>query len=84
LRHVAPELDRPYRAHPLILYLGAAVAAGLVSMMVLPASPGHLSPFEFALIGGWMAVGLAGYLVRRAARDMNEEERAYLILGEYR
>ncbi len=84
LRQIAPQLDRPYRAHIATLYMGAIVAGVLVLMMVLPGSPGRLSLFEFSIIGGWMGLGLCGYFLRQAKGDMDHAERSYQILGEYR
>jgi len=83
LRQTASQLERPYRAHLATLYLGATVAGMLVLMMVIPGSPGQLNLFEFAIIGGWMVLGVSAYLLRQAKGDIDEDERAYQILGDY-
>lgn len=84
LRRIASYLERPYRTHMGVLYLGAAVSAALVLMMVIPGSPGLLSPLELSIIGGWTALGLLGYLLQRARGGMGHDERSRMILGAYR
>ncbi len=84
LRRTAPDLARPYRAYITTLYLGAVVSLSLVGLMIVPGSPGQLTPLEFAIIGGWMVLGLSGFLARRVRHDLAHEERSFLILGDYR
>jgi len=82
LRTTHPDMDRPYRTGKPVMYCGIAVSAILVLLMVVPGSPGQLRPLEFAIIGAWMCLGVAGYCLRRFLRDMDAEQQDYLILGE--
>jgi len=84
LRKTAPQPSRPYRTNKVTLYLGVLMSGILVSMMVIPSSPGHLKPSEFMIIGSWMLIGLIGYQLRVSKGDMDQEQRALHILGEYR
>jgi amino acid transporter len=86
LRKTAPELNRPYRVkHKMVLYLGALIAGMLILLMIFPGSSAQLKwPGEYAIFAGWMILGYLAYRLRRAQKDMSDEERAYQILGEYR
>jgi len=85
LRTTAPDLERPYKVKwKGTLYAGFVVSLFLVSLMIIPGSPGQLSLFEFGIVAVWLAVGLAAYAYRRKHSDLTEEERGYQILGDYR
>jgi amino acid transporter len=84
LRKTAPELKRPYKVNKKTLYLGLGVSILLILLMIVPGSPGQLSPLEFSIIGIWLIFGLFAYLWRRKKRDMTTEERDFQILGDYR
>ncbi len=86
LRETAPDMPRPYRVkHTASLYLGVIISGLLIVLMVFPGSPAQLKwPLEYALFGVWMLLGFIGYKLRRAKKDMSDEERAYQILGDYR
>ncbi len=84
LRTTAPNLARPYKVNRKTLYLGLAVSILLILLMIVPGSPGQLSPLEFAIIGIWLISGLGAYLWRRKTRDLTKEERDFQILGDYR
>ena len=86
LRKKAPDMPRPYRVkHAASLYLGAVISGLLIVLMIFPGSPAQLKwPLEYALFAGWMLLGFLGYRLRRAKKDISDEERDYLILGEYR
>jgi amino acid transporter len=86
LRKTAPQMKRPYRVkHAASLYLGAVISGLLIVLMVFPGSPAQLRwPLEYLLFAGWMLIGFLGYRVRRAKKDMTDEERAYQILGAYK
>jgi len=86
LRKSAPDLKRPYKVKfKIIMYLGAAIAAGIIVMMVFPGSSAQLKwPLEYIIVAVWVVLGYAGYRWRKAKKDMTHEERAYQILGEYR
>ena len=82
LRTTAPDMNRPYRTGKSTMYYGIVVSGILVLLMVVPGSPGQLQPLEFAIIGIWMCLGVAGYCLRRSLRDMDSAQQRYLILGE--
>jgi len=53
--------------------------------MIFPGSTAQLKwPLEYGLFAGWMLLGYLAYKIRRAKKDMSDEERAYQIMGEYR
>jgi APA family basic amino acid/polyamine antiporter len=86
LRRFAPDLHRPFRVkRRLFLYLGTLVSGALILLLIVPGSSAQLRwPLEYAILATWMLVGFIGYRWRRASKDMDEQERAYQILGEYR
>lgn len=84
LRHSAPDLIRPYKVNKAYLYAGALISSTLVLLMILPQSSGQLAPNEFMIIGIWMIFGIAAYLLRMSKKDMQDDERRYMILGDYR
>lgn len=86
LRKTAPEMNRPYKVkHKINLYVGTAISGLLIIFMIFPGSSAQLKwPLEYALFAGWMLLGYIGYRLRRAKKDMSDEDRAYNILGEYR
>jgi basic amino acid/polyamine antiporter, APA family len=86
LRRVAPDLHRPFRVkRRLFLYLGTLVSGALILLMIVPGSSAQLAwPLEYSILTIWMLLGFFGYRWRRAAKDMDDRERSYQILGEYR
>jgi amino acid transporter len=84
LRRTAPNLNRPYRIrYTATMYVGVAVSAVLVLLMVVPGSAAQLTwPLEYVIFVVWLAAGFALYRWRRTRDDMSEEERTYQILGE--
>lgn len=84
LRHTAPDLPRPYKVSKSYLYAGAVISSILVLLMILPQSSGQLATHEFLIIGAWMIMGIVAYIWRISKKDMAPEERAYMILGDYR
>jgi APA family basic amino acid/polyamine antiporter len=83
LRKSHPDMPRPYRAGAVTIYAGAAVSALVVSLMIIPGSPGLLAPKEFLIIAGWMLFGILGYLLRRRRRDLTRQQQTYLLLGDF-
>jgi amino acid transporter len=83
LRRRAPEMPRPYRVRSgeTVAVLGAAGAAVIVAALAVPGSPVALAwPVEWAILGGWLLLGLVLWRAaapRRAA--LSEEARARLI-----
>ena len=84
LRSSAPGLERPYRTHISTIFLAVTIALILLSLMLVPQSPGQLSMLEFAYVGIWMLLGVTGYVMRLSSGDMSHQERSYMILGDYR
>ena len=86
LRKAAPGMKRPYRVKKMIiLYLGIVIAGIIIILMVFPGSSAQLNwPFEYILLGAWMFMGYIGYRWQKTKSKMSDEERAYLILGDYR
>lgn len=86
LRKTAPEMKRPYRVKQKVnMYLGALISGLLIIFMVFPGSSAQLKwPLEYIIFAAWLILGYLGYRLRRAKKDMTEEERAYQILGGYR
>jgi APA family basic amino acid/polyamine antiporter len=88
LRKAFPGLQRPYRA-PGGTALGWVAAAGslfILAVMLSPGSPSRLVwPLEWAILGTLAVGGLAFWLGARGLRStVSEDERAALILEEYR
>ncbi len=81
LRKTHPDLIRSYRTGKPAMYCGIAVAGLLVLLMVAPGSPGQLRPLEFAIIGIWMCLGIAGYCLRQSTNVMDTKQQSYMILG---
>lgn len=81
LRTTYPDMDRPYRTGKPTMYCGIAVSAILVLLMVVPGSPGQLRSLEFAIIGAWMCLGVAGYFLRQSVNDMDAQTQRHMILG---
>jgi amino acid transporter len=86
LRKTASGMNRPYRVkHKIYLYLGAIIAGLLIIFMIFPGSSAQLNwPLEYVIVAGWMFLGYMGYRLRKSKKDMNDDERAYQILGEYK
>ena len=86
LRRLAPQLNRPFRVkRKIFLYLGTLVSGALILLMIVPGSSAQLAwPLEYAILATWMLLGFIGYRWRRASKDMDDKERAYQILGDYR
>jgi len=84
LRSLAPGLERPFRAPTPLIYLGMLVAIVLISLMVLPQSPGQLGNLEFTISGIWFLLGLPLFFWRQYQHPVPKDERDYLILGDYR
>jgi APA family basic amino acid/polyamine antiporter len=86
LRTTAPDMNRPFKVkRKIFLYLGALVAALLIIFMIFPGSSAQLRwPQEYIIFAVWLLLGYLGYRLRRAKKDMTEDERSYHILGANR
>jgi APA family basic amino acid/polyamine antiporter len=84
LRKTAADLERPYKLRSVAtMYVGAAVSAALILLMVIPGSAAQLKwPLEYAIFAVWFVVGYALYRWRRSRDDMSEDERAFQILNQ--
>lgn len=60
MRTTEPDLVRPYKVPGGKLGIGAACLAGslIIALMVIPMSPAALKPVEWAIVAGWLIVGL--------------------------
>lgn len=60
MRKTEPNLNRPYKVPGGKLGIGAACVAGsiIIGLLVVPASPAALNPVEWAIVFGWLAIGL--------------------------
>lgn len=67
MRKTEPDLPRPYKVPGGKIGIAAACAAGciLVGLMVIPGSPAALNPVEWAIILGWLTLGLVLKLFRQ-------------------
>ena len=61
MRKTEPDLPRPYKVPGGKVGIGAACLCGslIVALMVIPGSPAALKPVEWAIVVGWLVVGLA-------------------------
>ena len=86
LRVREPAMERPYRVAGGTIFgpLAVAVTCGFV-LLYLPPSPSALAwPFEWGIVGAWVAAGAAVFLRARrspAWRDRHAQARA--LLGEF-
>jgi amino acid transporter len=83
LRKNEPGLARPFRtkAGPVVGVLGIGVAAFFLYLYLF--SPGKLLPVEWALVGGWVVLGVILYIITQARyANIPQEETEYLIFGE--
>ncbi len=83
LRQTQPQLERPYRAPTVFLYIGFVVSIILLLLMVLPQSPGQLGSLELKIVIAWMILGVVAFFWRKSRHPMAKDERDYLILGDY-
>lgn len=60
MRRTEPDLKRPYKVPGGKLGIGFACFAGslIIALMVVPMSPAALKPVEWAIVVGWLVVGL--------------------------
>lgn len=68
LRKREPEMKRPFRVpYGMVVGYAALALSGGIVLLYMPFSPAALVwPYEWAIVGGWAAVGLAFYLWARA------------------
>ncbi|MCC8165244.1 MAG: APC family permease [Planctomycetes bacterium] len=84
LRRKEPGLARPYLvpAGTLVGIL-AILVAGFFLYLYLPIGPGALLPVEWALVLGWIVLGIVFFIQSQSAyKDVTPEEREYLLFGD--
>ncbi|MDR1246275.1 MAG: APC family permease [Clostridiales Family XIII bacterium] len=84
LRRKEPDLARPYKVKcgPLVGVLAVGVA-GFFLYLYLPIGPAPLIAVEWALVLGWIALGVVFFIVAQIKyRDVTPEETEYLLFGE--
>ncbi len=84
LRRKEPGLARPYLvpAGTLVGIL-AILVAGFFLYLYLPIDPGALLPVEWALVLGWIVLGIVFFIQSQSAyKDVTPEEREYLLFGD--
>lgn len=87
LRKTEPDMERPFTMPGGIKtgYLASLITALMVMLMAVPGSPGALSSTEWAVFLAWMLLGTAFYYMATNERNsISEEEREYMILGNFR
>ena len=86
LRRSFPQLHRPYRVPggwtlPMAAITGSLL---LVLVMVVPGSPGALTPLEWWIVAGFLVLGVVFWFAARTTRArLTEVERGRLILEDY-
>ena len=60
MRKTEPDLPRPYKVPGGKLGISMACLAGsiIIALMVVPFSPAALKPVEWAIVAGWLVIGL--------------------------
>jgi amino acid transporter len=84
LRKREPDLVRPYKVKggPVIGVLAVGVSLFFL-FLYLPIGPGALIPVEWALVLGWVVLGVVFFIfVKAKYRDVKSEETEYLLFGK--
>lgn len=70
---------------PWLKYLAVILSLIMITLLILPSSPGALSwPIEWGLVVVWVVAGAALYLCSNFKREnIDEENRKRRVLGEY-
>lgn len=88
LRKREPDLARPYKvkAGMLVGVVAVGVAIFFVALYLPGISPNPLVGIEWALVLGWVALGVILFIINQiTTKDVTKEEREYLIFGnEYK
>jgi len=80
LRKVAPDMYRPYRmpGGAALAWVATVIAAVLIAITVIPASPGYMGNVGMAYLFGWIVLGIILYLASTKYRnEITEEERVH-------
>ena len=73
MRYTEPDRPRPYKVPGGKFGIGCACAAGtiVILLMVVPISPAALKPVEWAIVVGWLAIGLLLMAITNAHAKKN-------------
>jgi amino acid transporter len=86
LRKNEPELVRPYKVKGGMAVGVCAVGVGIFFLyLYLPAGPSPLVPIEWALVLGWVALGVILFIangVKNTVAGVSLAEREYLMFGK--
>lgn len=81
-----PELERPFKVKGgmAIGVLAVLVALFMASLYLPIYSPTPLAPIEWALVGGWIVIGIILFIANKMGKNGNvsKEEREYLLFGD--
>jgi len=83
LRRLEPLLKRPYRAGAISIWGAIVVCATLCALILIPASPAFAGGGTIAVVGVWLALGLALYLYESRKNRLSREQQSRQILGDY-
>ncbi|MDR2132402.1 MAG: APC family permease [Clostridiales Family XIII bacterium] len=84
LRKKEPGLHRPYKVKGgVAIGVIAIFVAGFFLYLYLPVGPGALLPVEWALVLGWVILGVVFFIAARLKyKDITPEETEYLLFGK--
>lgn len=86
LRSKEPNLDRPFKVKSgmLVGVLAVVVALFMASLYLPIYSPAPLTPIEWALVGGWIVLGLILFAVNKAGANgkVSKAEVEYQMFGD--
>ncbi|MCI8646052.1 MAG: APC family permease [Firmicutes bacterium] len=86
LRSKEPQLDRPFKVKGgmLVGILAVAVALFMASLYIPLYSPAPLTPIEWALVGGWVVLGLILFAINKAGANgkVSKETVEYQMFGD--
>ncbi|MDR0423996.1 MAG: APC family permease [Clostridiales Family XIII bacterium] len=84
LRRSEPNLARPYKVKGgTLVGLLAIGVAGFFLYLYLPIGPGALLPVEWALVLGWVLLGVVFFIITKIKyKDIKPEETEYLLFGK--
>lgn len=85
LRKKEPELERPFKikAGGLIGVIAVGVALFFICLYLPKISPNPLVPIEWALVGGWVVLGVIFFILNKVQqKNLDLKEVEYLMFGD--